>query len=124
MDKTSTYRVVWEIDIEAVSALLAAQQALRIQRDPQSSATVFDVTGPDGHTKTVDLRPISSTKMNDSIRKTCFEELGYVCDGPGLWRVVDLSDGRQARVGPQYRTKVELLADLERYARFFGCKEE
>jgi hypothetical protein len=35
------YRVVWEIDIEADSPLAAAKEALAIQRDPQSIATVF-----------------------------------------------------------------------------------
>jgi hypothetical protein len=35
------YRVIWEIDIEADSPLAAAKEALAIQRDPQSIATVF-----------------------------------------------------------------------------------
>jgi hypothetical protein len=39
-----TYRVVWEIDIEAESHREAAEEALAIQRDPQSIATVFSVT--------------------------------------------------------------------------------
>ena len=38
-----SFRVVWEIDIDAKSALAAAQEALRIQRDPESTATVFSV---------------------------------------------------------------------------------
>lgn len=38
-----TYRVVWEIDIEADSPREAAIKALEIQRDPLSTATVFDV---------------------------------------------------------------------------------
>lgn len=37
------YRVKWEIDIEADSALKAAQEALEIQRDKDSIATVFKV---------------------------------------------------------------------------------
>ena len=37
------YRVTWEIDIEAKSAKEAAKQALFIQRDPESTATIFDV---------------------------------------------------------------------------------
>lgn len=44
------YRVLWEIDVQAGSAEEAAQAALAIQRDPDSTAVVFDVftetTGP------------------------------------------------------------------------------
>lgn len=39
------YRVKWEIDIEAGTPEQAAQQALAIQRDPESTATVFEVLG-------------------------------------------------------------------------------
>ena len=45
------YRVTWEIDIEQVkTALAAALEAHRIMLDPQSIATVFAVTSPDGTT--------------------------------------------------------------------------
>jgi hypothetical protein len=37
------YLVKWEIDIDADSPLEAAKEALRIQRDPESIATVFKV---------------------------------------------------------------------------------
>jgi len=37
------YRVVWAIDIEADSPKEAAREALRIQRDRESIATVFVV---------------------------------------------------------------------------------
>ena len=37
------YRVSWEIDIEAESSRKAAEEALEIQRDPFSTATVFFV---------------------------------------------------------------------------------
>lgn len=37
------YRVSWVIELEAESAEAAARQALVIQRDPSSIATVFDV---------------------------------------------------------------------------------
>ena len=43
MNKTKLYRVVWEIDIEAESAIDAAREALIIQRDKESTATVFTV---------------------------------------------------------------------------------
>jgi len=37
------YRVIWEINLSARTPREAAQRALEIQRDPDSSATVFDV---------------------------------------------------------------------------------
>ena len=50
------YRVTWEIDIEEVdSALAAALEAHRIMFDPDSIATVFAVTSPDGTTELIDL---------------------------------------------------------------------
>ena len=59
-------------------------------------------------------------RSNYNVRKTRFKELGYISDAPGLWRIVDM-DG-QARVGPQYTSLSELLADLERFATQFGCR--
>lgn len=53
--------------------------------------------------------------------KTRFPELGYQNHDKGLWRIVDLSDGSKAAIGPHYVTKAELLADLHRYATEFGC---
>ena len=40
----ATYRVTWEIDLEANSPREAAEQAQEIQRDPNSIATVFAVS--------------------------------------------------------------------------------
>jgi hypothetical protein len=37
------YRVTREIDLDATSPRAAAREALRIQRDPESIATVFSV---------------------------------------------------------------------------------
>ena len=50
---------------------------------------------------------------------TRYPELGYRKDSDTLWRIVDKSSG--AAIGPHYRTKGELLADLDRFARDFGC---
>lgn len=54
--------------------------------------------------------------------KTRFAGLGYkkICDN--CWMVLDLHDApaRVSQVGPQYRTKTELLADLENYAKGWG----
>jgi hypothetical protein len=35
--------------------------------------------------------------------------------GVPFWQHIDTNDGGRAQVGPQYRTKAELLADHERY---------
>jgi len=37
------YRVIWRIDIQAKSAVAAAQCARDVQRDPESSASLFEV---------------------------------------------------------------------------------
>jgi hypothetical protein len=47
------YRVTWTIDLDADSPESAADQALAIHRDPQSSATVFTVTDMDDHSVVV-----------------------------------------------------------------------
>jgi len=41
------YHITWEIDVEADSPREAAEAALRIQRNPQSWATVFYVKSDD-----------------------------------------------------------------------------
>lgn len=51
-----TYRVIWEIDIDAETPAEAAQKALKIQRKPDSWATVFQVIGED-ETVQVDVTP-------------------------------------------------------------------
>jgi hypothetical protein len=48
-------KVTWEIDIDADNPVEAAQKALRIQRNPESIATVFAVTDETGNTTEVDL---------------------------------------------------------------------
>ena len=57
-------------------------------------------------------------------RHTRYAELGYRQEGPGLWRICDISagEGNESDVGPYYRTKTELLADLASFAATFGCK--
>ena len=52
-------------------------------------------------------------------RPTRYPELGYQKVAPGLWRFVDLETG--STVGPQFKTKAELLADLARYATEYGA---
>jgi hypothetical protein len=41
------YCVRWEIELEADSPMDAAQEALRIHRDPESIATIFEVRDMD-----------------------------------------------------------------------------
>lgn len=52
-----TYAVTWEMeDLDAETPREAAEIALKIQRDPTSMATVFDVTDAEtGETVRVDL---------------------------------------------------------------------
>lgn len=50
-----SYRVRWEIDLAADDPGEAAARALAIQRNPDSTATVFDVTDAQGNTVRVDL---------------------------------------------------------------------
>lgn len=58
-------------------------------------------------------------KNGYTIVPTRFPELGYTKVAPGLWRCVDITSLAEYQfvpfVGPHYRTKAELLADLERY---------
>lgn len=54
------------------------------------------------------------------IHRTRIQGLGYCQVEPNLWRVADIHDGityTPRCVGPHYRTKTELLADFDRYAR-------
>ena len=52
-------------------------------------------------------------------RPTRYAALGYRQDSSGIWRIVAVEG--DASVGPYYRTKFELLADLDRYAREYGA---
>ena len=58
--------------------------------------------------------------------RTRYAELGLIKCTPTLWRFIDLTDDpggkKQIVIGMQYRSKTEALADLDRYAKDFGCK--
>lgn len=56
-----------------------------------------------------------------TIRPTRFATLGYRQDDTSLWRVYNMDGDTPHAVGPHYRTKAELLADLERYANEYGA---
>lgn len=49
------YSVTWQIDVTASTPEEAARKARQYQTDPNTTATVFDVTGEDGETTRVDL---------------------------------------------------------------------
>jgi len=49
------YTVLWTIELTAASPRAAALQAVAIQRDWRSNATVFDVRSDDGQLIRVDL---------------------------------------------------------------------
>lgn len=53
------------------------------------------------------------------VYRTRFKELGFTNVAAGLWRFVDLST--DCHVGAHYRSKAELMANMERYAEVFGC---
>jgi len=48
--------------------------------------------------------------------KSRFPALWYACIAPGQWSIFDNSDGQMAQVGPIYGSRIELLADLQRFA--------
>jgi hypothetical protein len=54
------------------------------------------------------------------MRATQYPELGYDKFGRHHWQFVATDTASQ--VGPIYPTKTLLLADLQRYARLFGCE--
>lgn len=50
-----TFKVIWEIELDAENPLDAAFKALSIQRDPGSTAVVFNVFDEDGNEEQIDL---------------------------------------------------------------------
>lgn len=59
----------------------------------------------------------------DKLRATRFHELAYRKYAGKFWRIFDVTDASSpAAVGPHYRSRAELLGDLEQYAREFGCE--
>lgn len=49
------YSIIWSIDIEAETPRDAAEEALKIQRDPESTATCFEVMDDEGTVINIDL---------------------------------------------------------------------
>lgn len=44
----------------------------------------------------------------------------FACIAPNVWQHVDATTERPAQVGPQYKTRSELLADSIRYCSEYG----
>ena len=69
-----TYRVKWEIDVRAASPKEAAQRALEIQRNPESTAIFFEVTEHDDysmqlHAPLGDSTPVAIDLLEDAEAK-------------------------------------------------------
>lgn len=61
-----SYRVTWEIDIEATDPETAARRALAIQRDPNSTATAFKVYEiHPGDTTVIDLGALDNPEGDE-----------------------------------------------------------
>ncbi|MFE6186469.1 hypothetical protein ACFQ6U_18800 [Streptomyces sp. NPDC056465] len=65
----NSYRVTWEIDLEADDPEEAAHKALSIQRDPDSTATVFGVYGDDRYAE-VDTAAVEYTEPGVPLART------------------------------------------------------
>ncbi len=55
--------------------------------------------------------------------RTRYAELAYEERDRYLWRILDTTGEHAAVIGPYYKSRVELLADLDRFARDFGATE-
>lgn len=53
-----TYWITWEIEVDADTPREAAQEALDVQRDEFSTATVFLVTDANGNKEYIDLEEV------------------------------------------------------------------
>lgn len=71
------------------------------------------------HAETEDTKMTTQARSKIKQTKTRYQELALGHIDHGHWQY--LSDG--AQIGPIYKTKLEALADLERFAVEYGCKE-
>ena len=72
-----TYQVEWTVTIDADSEHEAAQQALAMQRDPESIATVFHVR--DFNVPSDDYTVIDLDAAEDSACPACGADNGTTC---------------------------------------------
>jgi hypothetical protein len=62
----STHRVIWEIDIDVDSPREAAEKALEIQRDVNSTATCFTVVSMSNNDFSIDYIDLHEGEINAS----------------------------------------------------------
>ena len=62
---SKTYRVVWEIDVDANDPLAAAKEAVRIQHDNDSAATFYVVHSPEGHVSAYSDNVLHPTQLSN-----------------------------------------------------------
>lgn len=108
----NSYRVRWEIDVEADSPREAAAEAFRLVRKPETTATVFDVTrrlgGPVTESWRVDLsdgyaKPLIEPAAPDPLRAAAQRALDFMTD-PGEDEFSPESGRRCDQVTAQLRT--------------------
>jgi hypothetical protein len=77
----TSYRVTWEIDIEADTPVEAAKIALSYQRDPESTSTVFEVFESDADSGPV---KIDLTAIEEEEITALLEAVTPTINKPGL----------------------------------------
>jgi hypothetical protein len=84
------YRVRWSIDVDASGAVDAARQARRIQLQPSSLATVFEVLRHDGVTNELDWSLAETVNLTAHARSDheALDEIARVLRAPE-WRGAD-----------------------------------
>lgn len=78
-----TFRVIWEIDVEAVNEVEAAKHALAVMRDHESVATSFTVTGYADTPTTPSARTVFAKEVDLRFRN--FYECPCGCAWDDLW---------------------------------------
>ena len=81
---SKNYYVTWTIEIEATSPKVAAELALKIQRDAESIATVFMVSDENGAVARIDAAKREKSveeiidELVDDAADTCRNDTGYL----------------------------------------------
>ena len=81
---SKNYYVTWTIEIEATSPKVAAEMALKIQRDAESIATVFMVSDENGAVEQINAAKRAKSieqvieELVDDAADTCRNDTGYL----------------------------------------------
>ena len=91
-----------------------------------SAALVFWYQHPNAPTwhNFEDLKHTGGQQLFTAPRPTRYASLGYAHVEPKLWRLFDITGSRPKATGPHYRTRTELMGDLDRYADESGHADE